>query len=502
MAAVQPYGQLSVVAITNICNQRCIFCLDRDIQGIYKYSTEKAFRILREQAEKGSRRILFMGGEPSRRKDWLQILEECRRLGLAVTMATNGTSFADPDYARKLIEGGTILVAFSIMSHDQGTADFIAGNPRTWKDQQDALKNINELALKHPIGLQFKMVVNRWNYRHLPELLDYASSFVPAIDNVYYQFKNMREIVGKRNYNLSFSPRWTEAAPLLRATWDRLAERNAWYETDGFPLCCLPGHEHHSRELCDILRNRSYIGHEMRDGSYDHGTTFPGYEKPESCARCSLDAICAGVFIHHCAVQGTDHLVPQDHDPAAIVETSLKQTPMLMDEYCRQAGLDRAVVEFDLGGYVGRALEEITREHAGFPERKQTWEADLDRKDGKTDWDGMDLERDLAHRKQCLDFVARLAPELDLETPCAEGWYLVDVLFESNHYVLKFTNRKQDLEVVLRPRRDDGKAQRVFVDSELLYRVKGGADDRQKARMRTLIERMSEALEDRRIFPD
>lgn len=178
MSQAQPEGfaseefglrQLSVVAITNVCNQRCIFCLDRDINGVFSHTTEEALAVLREQAGMGSQQVLFMGGEPSRRRDFLTILTECKRLDLTPTMATNGTVFADEAYARQLLEHGVSLIGFSLFTHDPEVANFISGNRTTWRDQRKALENLNRLAGEFPFWIVFKHVLNRWNLRHRSE---------------------------------------------------------------------------------------------------------------------------------------------------------------------------------------------------------------------------------------------------------------------------------------------------------------------------------------------
>jgi len=320
------------------------------------------------------------------------------------------------------------------------------------------------------------------------------------MDSVYYQFKNIREIIGHENANLSYAPPLGATYSRLRQIWDGLAENKAWYETDGFPLCRMLGHEHHSRELCDILRGRHYIGHEMRDGTYDHGTTFPGYEKPDSCARCSLDPICAGVFLHHCAVHGTEHLKPSNVDPAEIVGRSLQRTPMLMDEYCRHAGVERKDVEARLDHHVSKALAEIRQEHEGYWERKKKWEVSVRVKAEKAAYDNTDFDEQRSVRSKCLALLDHLAPEFDIESQCAPGWYLVDVENDKDLYTLRFTNRKQTLLVDLTPKDPNKNAHVHLEDLNLTYRIEEGANRAEKEVMKEILGRLVPVLNQTRPF--
>lgn len=77
--------------LTFRCNLRCVHCYVPDYSGDGELSTDEACRILSEAAEEGCLWMLLTGGEVLSRSDFPAIYRHAKRLGLLVTVFTNGT---------------------------------------------------------------------------------------------------------------------------------------------------------------------------------------------------------------------------------------------------------------------------------------------------------------------------------------------------------------------------------------------------------------------------
>lgn len=77
--------------ITFKCNLRCVHCYIPDFSGAGEMTTAEIKRILSEAADEGCLWMLLTGGEILSRSDFPDIYLHAKRLGLLITLYTNGT---------------------------------------------------------------------------------------------------------------------------------------------------------------------------------------------------------------------------------------------------------------------------------------------------------------------------------------------------------------------------------------------------------------------------
>jgi len=75
--------------ITHRCNLRCLYC-NFPFQETSELSTEQWLGVIDQLAERGCRRVTFLGGEPLLRPDLPDLLRRARKRGLACVLSTNG----------------------------------------------------------------------------------------------------------------------------------------------------------------------------------------------------------------------------------------------------------------------------------------------------------------------------------------------------------------------------------------------------------------------------
>ncbi len=99
-AEEQSIPLLSSIELTERCNLQCVHCYLGDQQAIQRkrdreLSTEQWKGILDQIAAIGCLRLTLTGGDPLLRVDFAEIYSHARKLGLMVTVLTNGTLIED-----------------------------------------------------------------------------------------------------------------------------------------------------------------------------------------------------------------------------------------------------------------------------------------------------------------------------------------------------------------------------------------------------------------------
>lgn len=115
--------------VNSKCNLACSHCCVGDSlrdDTIQDLSTEEFLASIRAAAEQGVESVHYLGGEPTIRKDFLQILEVSAEAGLNISFNTNGIR-QDPRYIEKIFETGVRKVVVSLDGPDNLSHDLIRG---------------------------------------------------------------------------------------------------------------------------------------------------------------------------------------------------------------------------------------------------------------------------------------------------------------------------------------------------------------------------------------
>jgi Predicted Fe-S oxidoreductases len=130
-------------------------------------STREVYQILDNIALSGTEGIVFGGGEPTLREDFLQIAKYAsKRLDLFVALNTHGQLLADRKYVKALAEAGVAQIKISVdglkESHDWNRGS------GTFEKCIQALKNCVEEKIS---SVWLLATISRLNYAEIPQLL-------------------------------------------------------------------------------------------------------------------------------------------------------------------------------------------------------------------------------------------------------------------------------------------------------------------------------------------
>lgn len=142
--------------LTYRCNERCVHCynpgaahsdFEKPDRLNNELSTEQVITSLKRLAEGGVFHLTLSGGEIMLRKDFFEIVEAARLLGMAVNIYTNGLKL-DEANINKLCDLWPSTVSFSIYSHVPKVHDDITRVPGSFDKTVTALKAMNERGVR------------------------------------------------------------------------------------------------------------------------------------------------------------------------------------------------------------------------------------------------------------------------------------------------------------------------------------------------------------------
>jgi len=212
------------ITLTHTCNFSCFFCHmegEDSLQGLL--TPEEIALVSKVSMVYGVRSVKLTGGEPTLRRDLIQIIRLLKETGIKeISMTTNGVLLANLAY--KLKEAGLDRVNVSLHSLDRGIFKEIT-NVDALDKVIEGIKVAIEAGLK-PLKLNF--VVTKKNLSQLDKIIDFAMDIgVDELhlielhpvglgkDAFYYHedLKNIEEIISKKANkveirNKHFRPRY------------------------------------------------------------------------------------------------------------------------------------------------------------------------------------------------------------------------------------------------------------------------------------------------------
>ncbi|MBE2268131.1 MAG: radical SAM protein [Anaerolinea sp.] len=291
--------------LTERCNLRCVHCYinqpagDRDIRS-REMDTAMVCDVLDQVAAAGCLKLLITGGEPLLRPDFLDIYLHAKRLGLLVTVFTNGTLLTE-EAVECFAEYPPYSMEITLYGASVETYERVTGSTSAFGRCLNAIGMVRA----HGLPLKFKSMVLKQN-RH-----DLAAMKALAADlGIPYRFDpvlNTRLDGDPRPLDSSISI--DEILVLDREDEQRAAEyrrivrdlRRVPTRADEVFLCGAGIHSFHidaygQLSLCLMARKPAY---DLRQGSFQEGwddflrrARFQKRTRESPCQLCDLSAIC------------------------------------------------------------------------------------------------------------------------------------------------------------------------------------------------------------------
>jgi pyrroloquinoline quinone biosynthesis protein E len=165
----RPIGLLA--ELTHRCPLRCPYCsnpLELERRG-RELDTETWQRVLSEAAELGVLQVHLSGGEPTARRDIVDLTRHCAEVGLYSNLITSGLGLNEALFGA-LVDSGLDHVQLSFQGADAATNDHVAGLDGAFA----AKRRVAQWVLASGLPLTVNAVVHRGNIDQVGDLIDLA----------------------------------------------------------------------------------------------------------------------------------------------------------------------------------------------------------------------------------------------------------------------------------------------------------------------------------------
>lgn len=271
------------VRLTRMCNNKCMFCLDKEAQDGSFMALEEIRLDLQKGRDFGIKRVVLSGGEPALHPEFLDIVGLAKELGYThIQVITNGRMFAYPQFLRQAVKNGVLEITFSIHGHTDKLHD---QQTQVVGSFAQSLKGLtNALQIKGLI-ISVDVVINKINVNYLKDILEFF------INLGVYEFDLLQII--------PFGRAWDNREKLfynldnhhthLKQAFQLSKNQNLHIWTNRFPAKYLEGFEdliQHPVKLYDEIGGRR----DMFDEFIKNGEKIDC--RGERCQYCFLEDFC------------------------------------------------------------------------------------------------------------------------------------------------------------------------------------------------------------------
>ncbi len=312
------------------CNNKCVFCLDgmptKEDKQFIPFDEMK--RELDRWRAAGHESVGFLGGEPTTYSKIVESIAHAKAIGYTrITIATNAMMLRREAFTDELIRAGLTRVTISMHGHTGPLEDKLTAVPGGFEKKKQAIRILNERRRRGflPDGVSVNLVLNGWNYRHLPKMMRFFFE-----DQKLEDFRvNFVRPEGYAEGSSDLTPTFTEVVPILmKGVLLNEYHFKKIFTFGGLPLCVLPEEFLNSKNLL-----RKYLGDIYRDLSTDCSIRNEGFDVGvaqvderrarfnwqdrkrfdlkrhlEPCERCAMTDVCEGVWRGYLDIYGSSEL--------------------------------------------------------------------------------------------------------------------------------------------------------------------------------------------------
>ncbi len=211
-----------ILFINSKCNQLCVFCYGNKFRNNYEPELVDIFRLVDSVSEKGAKKIIIEGGEPSISPHLIKTIRYIRTKGLEANLLTNGRIFVNKKKCAILKKEGVSRLTISIHGLE-GVHDKLVGVKGAFSEVLEAIKNFTRLNM----AVSLNIVLTKQNLLDIQKLYDLFSMINPKIIfNLYYP-----TLINHTRIAYSVKDTLSIIRPIIH---------NKNIVLIGFPLCFIP----------------------------------------------------------------------------------------------------------------------------------------------------------------------------------------------------------------------------------------------------------------------
>lgn len=162
-----------LIEITRECNLRCLHCFSNSGEGVTygELTTAEWKQFIKTLADMGVFLVFFGGGEPLCHKDFIEVAEYTKELGIEMCLLSNLT-LINANLARKIHDIGFYKVEGNLDGHTAEIYERLRNVPGSFKQTIDGIRHCVDAGLPVRINCTLTQV----NYHYLEEITKLAYS--------------------------------------------------------------------------------------------------------------------------------------------------------------------------------------------------------------------------------------------------------------------------------------------------------------------------------------
>ena len=278
----------AILRVTLACNEACSFCFVR---------AEAPSPSLEEQKQRIAlvrpKRLTLSGGEPTLFAPLPELISYAKNTGTeTVILQTNAVLLSDPIRVQELKGAGLDQAFVSLHSHRPPVLEQLTKRPGVTEKTATGIELLSTL----PQGVVINHLIQKANYRDLPEFIDWLHERF----SVKVRRKLLLILAFIAPIGTDFSdifddlvPRLSDVKPYLKQALERCLKRGLAFrglETPcGLPRCILDGDPRFYAPPENVVADRDFI-------------------KADTCKGCRYDAACFGLREQYVQHYGTGEL--------------------------------------------------------------------------------------------------------------------------------------------------------------------------------------------------
>jgi len=286
------------------CNNHCLFCVQGDKRTRFKSKSCEEVRHILEKRRPQNDEVVFTGGEPTIRKDFLTLARIAKGLRYSMIQAqSNGRMFAYREFCEDAVASGVNNFALALHGSTAEIHDRLTCAPGSFEQTVQGIRNLKKLRQK----VLTNTVITTGNYKDLPRIARFLISL--GVNQIQFAFIHMSHVLAA-NHDLARTivARKSAVKEYVKQGLQIGIDSNIPAMVEAIPYCFLDGYEQCISDRfftpTSVEDNVSYIE------NFDEYRRQQGKAKGPQCVACCHYKVCEGPWKSYPELYGWQEFKP------------------------------------------------------------------------------------------------------------------------------------------------------------------------------------------------
>ena len=283
------------------CDNDCILCVANNGEKHENMSTSAMISYFDRIIENKNLTIQISGGEPTVRNDFLYLMEylSVRAPRITKVLLSNGRRFSNMDFTAKVAAYPPVCVLVPLHSYEPKLHDMITRRAGSFNETVLGIRNL----LEYQITVIPKTIVNKLNYKMLPDFVEFVAQTFPECGAVGIDTMDLLGAAGVNKEVLKV--RHIDSAPYIEKAIDVALMYGLHISVIYMPFCLV---EEKYRKF--ISPDQSIVMYKDPRDEKLKGNLTKERGTVDACGKCKYVGKCPGTWYSYFREFGYDELKP------------------------------------------------------------------------------------------------------------------------------------------------------------------------------------------------